>query len=245
MVRSVDRALRLLSLVAAAGDARVGELAATLGVHKSTASRLLATLEGHGLLRQDADAGAYRLGYRLIALAGALTEREDLVGVGRPVAEALATDLDETVNLVVLDGAHSVCIDQVLGSSSVTSVNWVGKRTPAHATASGKALLAQLPWPRVQALLPEPLPRLTPRTVGDHDALRRSLARVRDRGWAASVDEQELGLSAVAAPVLLPDGGVIGAVAVSGPSFRLTAEDLPSVGAATAAAAARIARRTS
>ena len=173
-----------------------------------------------------------------------MTAREDLVGVARPVLEALATDVDETVNLVVLDGDHIVCLDQVLGSSSVTSVNWVGKRTPAHATASGKALLAHLPWDKVVRLLPEPLDTLTRATIGDHETLRTVLDEARSRGWATAIDEQEEGLTAVGAPIVLRDDVVLGALVVTGPTFRLEHDDLTSVGEATARAAARIAQRT-
>lgn len=243
-VQSVDRAVRLLALVAEAGEARVGELATELGVHKSTASRLLSTLEQHGLVQQDQDRGTYRLGYGLVELAGSMVGGDDLLSVARPVAADLAARLGETVNTVVLEGGHSVCVDQVIGASSVTSVNWIGRRTPAHATASGKAILAQLPWDEVARLLPAPLARLTDRTVHDHDALRDALAAVRARGWAAAVDEQEEGLTSVAAAVTLPGGDVVAALTVSGPTFRVPLERLPVLGTATADAARHLSRRT-
>lgn len=242
-VRSVDRAVTLLELVAASGQARVTDLAAEIGVHKSTVSRLLTTLEARGLLQQEEERGTYRLGYGIVELAGAMTDGADLVAISRPVAEALAVEVGETVNVVVRDGTDSVCVDQVIGTSSLTSVNWVGARTPLHATASGKALLAGLDDASVLGLLPADLAAPTPHTITDPSALLNTLRTVAERGWADAVDEQEEGLTSVAAPINAPGGEVVGALAVSGPSFRLASGWLDEVGSATARAAARISRR--
>ncbi|MBY5162378.1 IclR family transcriptional regulator [Salsipaludibacter albus] len=244
LIRSVDRAVTLLYLLADGGPMRVTDLARTVGIHKSTASRLLSTLQARGLADQDPGSGTYRLGHGVVRLAGAVDHGFDLGSVSRPVCTRLAQETGETVNVVILDDGRTMCIDQVIGSASVTTINWVGKRSPVHATASGKAFLAHVPPEERRVLLSRRLDSLTPSTITDVDVLETDLARVRERGWAASVDEQEDGLTSVAAPVLGPDGNVVAALALSGPSFRLAGERLAAIGAATAAAADQISHRT-
>lgn len=244
LIRSVDRAITLLYLLADHGPARVTDLARRVGIHKSTASRLLSTLQARGLADQDPGAGTYRLGHGLVRLAGAVDHGFDLGSVSRPVCTRLAQETGETVNVVILDDGRTMCVDQVIGSASVTTINWVGKRSPVHATASGKAILANVPAEERRVLLSRPLDSLTPVTITDPAAMDRALATVAERGWADSIDEQEDGLTSVAAPIRGPDGHVVAALAVSGPSFRLNGERLDAIGAATAAAADEISQRT-
>ena len=165
-LHSVDRALNVLELLARWGDGGVSELAAELEVHKSTAFRLLGALESHGLVEQTEDRGKYRLGFGLVRLAGAFSGRMDITKQARPVAERLANELGETVNLAVLREHYAVNLDQALGSAAVITQNWVGQLTPLHATSSGKVLLAYLPAEERTALLAEAgLKKETPHTL--------------------------------------------------------------------------------
>ena len=149
-VQSVDRALSILELLARDGEAGVTEIANELGVHKSTAFRLLATLEAHRLVEQDGDRGRYRLGVGNLRLAGATTARLDLVTEARPVCRQLAADTGETVNITVRSETSALYLDQVAGSSALQSHNWVGQHIPLHATSNGKVLLSELPERRAQ-----------------------------------------------------------------------------------------------
>lgn len=243
-MQSVDRALAVLEVLAARGSAGVTELGAELGVHKSTASRLLAALERRGFVEQTADRGSFRLGFAVVRLAGRVASQLDLVRQGRAACEALAAEVGETVNLAVLDAGAAVNVSQHLGTSSVTSVNWVGQRTPLHATSSGKVLLAHAPAAVRAAVLAGPLERCTPSTTTDRAALERCLELVRERGWASTEEEYEIGLNAVAAPVRAADGAVVAAVSAAGPAYRLAPADYPRVAARVVAAAAEISRRT-
>ncbi|MDT0276641.1 IclR family transcriptional regulator [Blastococcus goldschmidtiae] len=229
LVQSVDRALAMLSVLADRGSAGVTDLGAELGVHKSTASRLLATLEAHGLVEQLGERGTYRLGFGLVRLAGASAAQLDLTRLGREACERLAAELDETVNLAVRDGDSVVNISQVQGSASVGLLNWVGRRTPLHATSSGKVLLAFGPAAVRRGRRSAPLERYTPATITDTAALEQVLDEVCVRGWAATEGELELGLNAVAAPVCTADGGLIAALSVSAPSYRLPPERFDDV----------------
>ena len=243
LVQSVDRALAVLEILGSRGEAGVTEIAAELGVHKSTAFRLIAVLESRDFVEQLVDRGKYRLGFGIVRLAGATAAQMDLTREGRRTCEELAVDLGETVNIAILDGNRVVNISQVRGAGSITSYNWVGQATPLHATSSGKVLLAFAPDPLRLALLDGDLERFTDSTLTDRGALEEELAQIERRGWAATAEEYEVGLSAVAAPVRDAEGRVIAAVSVSGPSFRLTRESFDDVASRVTAAADDLSRR--
>jgi DNA-binding IclR family transcriptional regulator len=243
-VQSVDRAISVLEILARRGEAGVSEVAAEIDVHKSTAFRLLGALEGRGLVEQTADRGKYRLGFGLIPLAGAVSDRLDVTRQGRPVCEQLASDLGETINLAVLQEHWAVNVDQARGPSTVTTYNWIGRLTPLHCTSSGKILLAHLDPDHRTALLTESgMTRLTPHTITSVEALDAELARVRETGLATALEEYEIGLNAVAAPVRDRAGQVIAALSASGPSYRLDPARLDDLGASVRDAAAEVSRR--
>ncbi|MGY1683682.1 IclR family transcriptional regulator [Geodermatophilus sp. SYSU D01176] len=226
LVQSVDRALSVLEILAVRGEAGVTEIAAELGVHKSTAFRLVAVLEGRGFVEQLADRGKYRLGFGIVRLAGATAAQSDLAQEGRRICEVLADDVGETVNLAILDSNRAVNISQVRGRATISTHNWVGRGTPLHATSSGKVLLAHAPDAVRETVLSAVLERYTDATITDPDALRRQLEEIEARGWGTTVEELEVGLNAVAAPVRDAEGQVTAAVSVSGPSFRMTPASL-------------------
>jgi DNA-binding IclR family transcriptional regulator len=242
-VQSVDRALSVLEILGARGEAGVTEIAAELGVHKSTAFRLVAVLEGRGFVEQLADRGKYRLGFGIVRLAGATAAQMDLAQEGRRTCEELAADLGETVNIAILDGDGVVNISEVRGTAAISSHNWVGQRTPVHATSSGKVLLAFASEPVRASLLRPPLQRYTEATVTDAGQLERELGDVVRRGWAGTVQEYEVGLNALAAPVRDADGRVVAAVSLSGPSFRLGSEVLDDLAPVVVAATEALSRR--
>ncbi|MBO2450091.1 IclR family transcriptional regulator [Actinomadura barringtoniae] len=242
-VQSVDRAVTVLEILAREGEAGVTQIAAELGVHKSTAFRLVSALENRDLVAQDSERGKYRLGLGLVRLAGATTARLDVVRVGRPLCRDLAAEIGETVNLTLLSGHEVLYVDQVAGPSALQPKDWVGQRLPTHATSNGKVLLAHLPGDRLDEELSRPLERLTAHTLTERGALEDDLRRVRERGYATAVDELEFGLTAIAAPIRDADGQVIATVSGSGPSFRLPPERIPAVAGVVRRAADEISRR--
>src|SRR5918997_710789 len=183
-VQSVYRALCVLEILAAHGEAGVTEVAAELGVHKSTAFRLVAVQ-------------------------------------GRRVCEALAADLEETVNIAILDSDRAVNVSQARGPAALSTHNWVGQGTPLHATSSGKVLLAHATDAVRKGVLSRDLPRYTAGTITDPEVLQQHLDLIIEQGWGATAEEYEVGLNAVAAPVRGADGDVVAALSVSGPSFRM------------------------
>ena len=241
-VQSVDRALTILEVLARVGTAGVTEIAEELGVHKSTAFRLVSTLESHRLVEQAGDRGRYSLGVGLLRLAGATTARLDLVQESRPVCRQLAADTGETVNLTVLAEHSALYLDQVAGSSALQSHNWVGQHIPLHATSNGKVLLCELEPRRLEESLGS-LTRFTPKTITRKAQLREELETVREQGYALAVDELEVGLAAVAAPIRNAHGDIVASISVSGPSFRLTGERLEEVVPLCVAAGEEISHR--
>jgi DNA-binding IclR family transcriptional regulator len=243
VIRSVDRAVAILDLLAQDGWRSGADVARELGVHRSTALRLLGTLERHALVERDPKTARYRLGRRLPQLARVVTGELDLRHVARPICESLAASTGETVTLDVLDGDEIVPIEQSTGSTSFMSVNWLGRRTPAHCTASGKVILAFAAEPVRRRLLTRPLERRTPRSIVDVPELEKQLAAAREEGYARTFEELEVGLDAIAAPVFSADGDVVAAVDVSGPAHRLQSGGGPDFVGLTREAAADLSRR--
>lgn len=242
-VRSVERAIAILDLLAQGGWQTGADVARELRVHRSTALRLLGTLERHGLVERDQRTAKYRLGRRLPQLASVVTGEFDLRYVARPVCESLAGALGETVTLDVLAGDVIVPIEQATASTSMVSVNWLGRRTPVHCTASGKVILAFAPQSVRLRLLAHPLERSTVHTITDRAELERQLDSAREAGVARTFEELELGLDAIAAPVFGADGEVVAALDVSGPSHRLRQEGRPELLRMTQEGAADLSRR--
>jgi DNA-binding IclR family transcriptional regulator len=225
--QSVERALAVLS---AFDDVRselgVGELSRSLGLHKSTVSRLAATLERSRFLRRHED--RYRLGTEVVRLGAVALASFDLVATMRPAMERISEHCGETVNLAVADGDWVLNIAEVPSTYILSSSGgWSGRRTAPHAVANGKVLLAygalELPEGAV-------LERYTSRTITSRAQLAAELALVRDRGYATAVSELEEGLVAVAAPVFDADGRCVAALSVSGPESRLGSEHLERLG---------------
>jgi IclR family transcriptional regulator, acetate operon repressor len=242
LVQSVDRAVAILQILARDGACRVTDVAEALGIHKSTAFRLLSTLEHRGMVEQDPETARYQLGIAIGQLASAGTADFDLRRIARPICRLLAGSIEETVNLDVLDGRDVLHLDQVNGSSSVMGVNWLGRRSPLHATASGKVFLGNLA-PQVRArVLDDELERFTERTITDRGRLEAEVRTARTRGFATAHEELEIGVVAAAAAIVGMGGELIGAISVSGPPYRLDTR-LDEVGRAVARAAVEVSTR--
>ncbi|MFF3620880.1 IclR family transcriptional regulator [Streptomyces sp. NPDC002467] len=243
-VQSVDRAISVLEILAQRGEAGVSEVAAEIDVHKSTAFRLLGALETRGLVEQSGERGKYRLGFGIVRLAGAVTGRIDITQQGRPVCERLAEEIGETVNIAVLQEHYAINLHQVRGPAAITAHNWVGQLTPLHATSSGKIMLAHLPAKERAALLAESgMKKLTPHTITAKTKLEKNLTEARERGYAWTLEELEIGLHAMAAPVRDRDGLVIAAISASGPSYRFTEERMHELAPVLVKGAEEVSRR--
>lgn len=242
-VHSVDRAVSILQVLARRGPTAVTDVANELGIHKSTVFRLLYTLEARGLVDQTSTRGRYQLGYGVVQLAAGASRKLDLSQVSRRICEDLAERVGESASVDIADGDSVLSLDQVIGAASVTSVNWAGKRTPMHATSSGKIFLAFMPSEQRAAYFGRPGQRFTEHTITGRRELEAELAQVRDQGYAATMEEFEIGLAAIAAPIRDINGQVVGAISISGPNFRINAETIPALAPAVIEAADEISQR--
>lgn len=213
--QAVDRAALLVATVVHADEPlSFGELQDECGLPKSTTSRMLTALERSGLLERD-ETGSYVAG-RLFWLYAIRHDRwQELVRMARPTMATIGAETHETVHLSIRRGSRVVQVAQVDSRFMLGSRDWTQLEVPAHCSALGKVFHA---W---GGLSPEGrLERLTEATITDPDDLRRDLARARRRGWAATVDELEVGLSGLAVPVQR-GRELIAALGISGPSQRL------------------------
>ena len=240
--QAVRRALALLKAVGAdAEPPTLAELVRRVGLNKTTAYRLLTALEAEGLVERAGE--GYRVGPELGALAGRALGSRELREAARAELAALADATGETAHLEVRVGRETLILDEAMGGHRVGTTPSVGTRWPAHATSTGKVLLAALADDDLEPLLSLPLPALTPRTITGKAALRRELARVRARGYATGIEELEPGFMAVAVPVRDRDGRVVAALGIDGPRVRLAAERLTRIAKTLPAYAARISGR--
>lgn len=224
--QAVDRASALLCLIVESGAPRTfSSLVDELGLAKSTTSRLLQALERSRLVHRDRS-GAFRPGALFSLHAARPSALHDLSELARPTMEHVASVCRETVNLAVPRGGQVVQIDQVDSRYMIGAANWVGVDVPAHCTALGKVLYAFGAMPLPQGHLE----RRTAHSPVDRAQLDHALVEVRRRGWAASLDELELGLTAVGAPVRAVDGTVVAAVSVSGPTGRINDYGITQLG---------------
>jgi len=238
-VQAVERAVELLKAVAAAErPATAWELAAACNLNRTTAWRLLTTLEHTGLVERDAVTGRFSVGYAAIQVAAG-ADYDALARRVRPVLERYAQQTGESVTLAAARRFSLVYVDQV-DPPGVPWPNWLGRSLPLHATSSGKVFLAWLPQDEREALLPAELAQFTPRTVTDRARLERELERIRQLGYGTCLGELEEFSSGVSAAVL--DAALRPTVIVNiwGPSQRITRERLAPLGQAALRAAHEI-----
>lgn len=223
-------------------DWGVTDLARRLGVAKSTAHRLLATLTDEGLLEQDPTSGRYRLGLVVFDMAAAAQSVDLHEAVLTPMTE-LRNRTGETVQVAVLDGREVVYVERLDSPNTLRLFIEVGRRNSAHSTGCGKALLAFLPPDQLERVLRNwKLVAKTPHTITDLAGLRTELADARRRGYAVNRHESEVGIISVAAPIRDVSGRSVAAVSVAGPAERLEPHEL-KLAQATIECAALTSRR--
>jgi IclR family transcriptional regulator, acetate operon repressor len=216
-VAAADLTARLVALVVERSPRTLSELIAASDASEADVQLALEALERHGLIEWDAGRTRARFAH---------APRRDLAELAEPAMQRLADESGETVNLMVRSAGGAEAIAQVDGRHVLGVSSWIGREVPDHCSAAGKVFLAfGASAPR------EPLERLTARTIVHPGELERELDQARTRGFATIVDELEMGLAAVAAPIRDGDGTVVGALSVAGPTARLGPSRLGIVGA--------------
>lgn len=238
--QAVERALAVLRGVEAEEDGLgATELAQRTGLTVSTAHRLARTLTEAGLLVQDPTSERYQLGPTLVVL-GRKAARRLGYRQALPLLEELSAATGESINLGVRAGNDVRVVLDVVSPQPLRFAQAPGSTVPLHVSAMGKCLLADCADLDEQIDLLGELGAATTRTITDRDELRRELELVRQRGWALNDEERNPGVRAIAAPVRW--GGVtLGAIAVQGPTVRVTDERLPELAGLLHETAARVA----
>ena len=213
----------------------VTQIAAKVGLYKSTVHRILAALESRGFVRQEDVTGRYRLGHRALELAQAYLSSGDLPTVALDEMQLLRDLAEETVSLYVRDGAERVRVQRAEGPLTVRRVVGLGERLPLYLGASGKILLAWCSERDRRQILDQQLPADFRRS-----ALESALDQARQQGWALSQEEREDGVGSVAAPVIDRMGNCVGALAISGPVSRLEGDRVATLSRAVQASARAI-----
>lgn len=230
-VKSADRTLEVLEALAVSGPRGLVELARDLGIPKSSLHGLLRTMAQRGWVETDPTGTRFGLGLRALQVGAAYLDSDDAFGLLRGMLDSLAEEFGETVHLGRLDGSDIVYIAKRESVHPLRLFSAIGRRLPAHATALGKALLAERTEAEVDRLLPWPLPALTAHTITAPELVRAELARVRQTGHALDRQENTEGIVCVAMAVPLRSPAT-DAISLSVPIARLRDDTVPRMAAA-------------
>jgi len=227
-IQVLDRAFAILEALSQDGpDLTLAQISESLGLHKSTAHRLIMVLERNKLVEKNSQTGKYRLGLKLFELGTRAVSQLDLRERARPFLERVVLETGETVHLCIYDDGEVVYLDKVEPGRSVRLASSVGRRNPAYCTAVGKAIMAYLPENQVEiAVQKHGLRPLTRKTIGTMAELKAELIKVHETGYAVDNEENEEGVCCVGSVVRDFSGDPIAAISVSGPTFRVGAEKI-------------------
>lgn len=230
-VQSVARTLRILEVLAAEGEVGLTELAALVGIHKSTLYRFMSTFCDLGYARRDPDTERFSLTLKIFEIGSIVHSRLDLVKLTAPFLQRLQSATEETVHLAALDGRQLVYLSKLESNRAlrVSMASGVGLTAPAYCTGVGKVLLAWSETSFLDEYLKNcELIRYTKNTIADRMRLVAELQVIRNRGWAIDDEEHEEGVRCVAAPVRNKTGAVLAALSISAPTVRMAADRLES-----------------
>jgi DNA-binding IclR family transcriptional regulator len=222
---SIQKAFSIIELLASHSPLGVTEIAQQLELEKSSVSRLLKNLRALGYAMQNADRGQYQLSPRILALAQRYLEGDRLVKEAKPILRDLAAAVHASAHLGILVEKDLIIVAKEPSPGRIQVTTRVGGRMTLHASALGKIILAGQPGDTYQSLLTHPLTRYTRHTITDMNKLGKVLEEIRQTGYALEVEEEDLGVGCIAAPVRDASGRWIAAISVAGPiqgtPFRL------------------------
>lgn len=244
---TVGKALEILESVADKGrPVRFGELLADSPHPKATLYRLLQTLTNQEMLQYDSEQQTYTLGLRLVRMAHSAWKQSSLAKVAAPVLQELAAYANETIHLAQMENGQVLFVDKRRASALFETLAQTGRIAPAHSTGVGKAILAFMTPERLErALRQQAFVKFTPNTHPDVDSLMAEFAQIRAEGVAYDREEHEQGIISIAAPILLDNGKVVGAVSIATSTSRHSPESLQAFRQALLDATARIGKEAS
>ncbi|NCA66849.1 MAG: IclR family transcriptional regulator [Clostridia bacterium] len=241
MSQSLERGLDALLFLSTRKSVGVTELAKELTINKSTAFRILETLQRYNMAEKNKETSKYKLGPAILKLSQQLYKNLNIISAARPLMTAYSAEVGEAVHLCILSNDSAVIIEQVMTDSRITVNAKVGKREPLHASSVGKCLWAFSEMEIKEKLLSSiNYEKFTERTIVEADAMRKELDKIRETGYA--VDDLELSeeIRCVAAPVFNHNGEALYAIGISGPAYRLKDQRLEAVASGLKAVAIKI-----
>jgi DNA-binding IclR family transcriptional regulator len=219
----VDRALKIIKLISANKNMGVTEISRQIDINKSAVHRILSTLGNHGFVEKDPQTNRYKIGYAFLEIASNLLESIDLREEALPFLRELETLTNEVIHLVVYDQGEVVYIEKLEGNETLRMHSKVGRRAPMHCTGVGKVILANLPRPMASSIIDQKgLPKHTDKTITDKEAFFRELQKVQQQGYAIDDEENEDGITCIAAPIFNHQKEITAAISISGPTMRMT-----------------------
>jgi len=220
-IRTLDRAFSILRVVAQHPDGvGVSDVAAELGLAKSTISRLLTAMNSWEIVERTAE-NRFRIGSEPVRWVGQQPFTATLPALARPVLQKIADETGEAAAICILKGFQVFYVDHVQSYQDIQVRDWTGEQLPLHVSSAGKVLLAYSPVEFVEAFLRRPLLPFTDQSIVDPEALRAELIAVRAQGYALTDEEYSQGIIGLAVPVFNRQGEVVAAINVYGPKFRL------------------------
>ena len=227
----MDRALAILDVLGSAtADSSLPELCIALDLHKSTLHRLMMVLESHRLVDKNPETGRYRLGLKLFELGSKAIASLDLRELALPHLTRVQHQTEETVNFAVMDKGEVLYIAKIEPQRNLRIAAHVGHRFPAYCTALGKAMMAELPEPIVDAIIAGCEMKVrTPNTITSPTVLKEELRMIHSRGYSIDDEENDEGARCVGVAVRNQKGSPVAAMSVSGPASRVTKSKVPEI----------------
>ena len=226
-VRSVERAIAILRCFESDEELRLIDICERVCLPKSTAHRLITTLEQEHMIEKDLKTGNYFLGYGVIRLGQMAQSNKVICKMIHPELEIIAKESEQTSNLYIIRGYDRLCLDQVEGTQYVRRYSYMGALHPLHCGASGKVLLAYSSDSFQRDYLKNaPIQKITENTVVDKEELRALCLQIKKDGFAVSKGERDFFSGSVAVPVFAADGSVVAAITISGHVSGFTDENI-------------------
>jgi IclR family acetate operon transcriptional repressor len=242
-VQALDRALRILAIVAEADGLSLSEVAERADLAASTAYRMLTTLANHGMVEFGESEQLWSVGVEAYRIGSAFLRSRKLVDRSRVVMQRLMEATGETANLGVAEDDCVVFVSQVETHEAIRAFFRPGTRSPFHASGIGKAILAHVDPRRVEAIVAKTgLQAFTAKTLSDRPELAADLQQIRVRGWSVDDEERYPGMRCVAAAIFNEFAEPVGGISISGPTVRVTPDRLATLGPAVREAAAAVTR---